>query len=239
MLTVDFASFPITPGEKLLDVGCGAGRHTFEALKRGAQVIALDQNKDDLATIDSWVAAMESAGEIAKGGSAKTVQGDILKLPYADNYFDKVIAAEILEHIPKDRRAMAEIARVVRPGGLVAVTVPRHWPERICWALSEPYHNTPGGHVRIYRRQEMMAKLRQTGLEVLDYRHVHALHAPYWWLKCAVGVDNDRNVLVKTYHRMLVWDITNRPWPTRAAERVLAPAIGKSLAVYLQKQEQP
>ena len=73
-------------------------------------------------------------------------------LPVPDASVDRVMASEVLEHIPDDVTAMAEIARVLKPGGRVAVTVPRYGPERICWALSDEYHANEGGHVRIYRR---------------------------------------------------------------------------------------
>ena len=72
--------------------------------------------------------------------------------------------------------------------------------------------------------------------------HAHGLHSPYWWLKCAVGVDNDENPLVKAYHQVLVWDIMRTPrWSTltRAAEKVLNPLIGKSMVLYLRKPETP
>jgi hypothetical protein len=71
---------------------------------------------------------------------------------------------------------------------------------------------------------------------VLEGRdHVHGLHAPYWWLKCAVGVDDADHPLVRTYHRMLVWEIEKQPAVLRAASRVLDPLIGKSLVLYLRK----
>jgi hypothetical protein len=68
--------------------------------------------------------------------------------------------------------------------------------------------------------------------------HAHALHAPYWWLKCAVGVERDTAV-VRAYHRLLVWDLTRRPGTTRLAEWVLDPVIGKSLVVYADKPARP
>jgi SAM-dependent methyltransferase len=163
------------------------------------------------------------------------MKGDALALPYDDASFDVLIAAEILEHIVEDSLAMAEIARVVRPGGRVAVTVPRWLPERICWALSADYHNVEGGHVRIYTRAELVAKLRSVGLRSYDQHYAHGLHSPYWWLKCLVGVHDERHVLPRLYHRLLVWDIVRRPPLTRAAEAVLNPLLGKSLVVYLRK----
>ncbi|HEX9530180.1 MAG TPA: SAM-dependent methyltransferase, partial [Acidimicrobiales bacterium] len=58
---------------------------------------------------------------------------------------------------------------------------------------------------------------------------------PYWWLRCAVGLERDDHPLVKAYHSVLVWDITSAPWPTRLAERLLNPWLGKSLVVYASK----
>jgi len=177
------------------------------------------------------------AGESGAGGSAESVPGDALRLPFPDGHFDRVLAAEILEHIPDDELAMAELARVLRPGGTAAVTVPRYLPERICWALSDAYHEVEGGHVRIYTGHELVDKLARAGLVAVGMDHVHGLHAPYWWLKCAVGVDNQDHPLPNLYHRMLVWDIVSKPWLTRTADRLLNPLIGKSLVVYLRKPE--
>ena len=86
---------------------------------------------------------------------------------------------------------------MLRPGGTMAITVPRWLPELVCWRLSADYHNTPGGHIRIYTDQELIWKLVNAGMEYDGKAHAHGLHAPYWWLKCAVGVDNDDNPLVK------------------------------------------
>lgn len=238
MLTVDLdRRLPVRPGDRVLDLGCGGGRHAFELYRRGAHVVALDQNADDLAAVDGMFKAMAAEGQVPDTATAKTVKGDALDLPFADGTFDFVIAAEILEHIPDDTTAMAELARVVRPGGMVAVSVPRWLPERVCWALSDEYHEVEGGHVRIYGRQQLVGRLEATGLEHVDTHHAHALHAPYWWLKCAVGVNNDTHVLPREYHRLLVWDIMRRPWLTRTAERLLDPVIGKSLVVYFTKPE--
>ena len=63
----------------------------------------------------------------------------------------------------------------------------------------------------------------------------HALHSPYWWLRCAVGPDRDDHPLVRPYRRLLEWDIVSAPAVTRCAERVLNPLVGKSLVVYATK----
>ena len=235
MLTVDFAKLAIAPRDRVLDLGCGAGRHAFEAVRRGARVVALDTDRDELDRVSGMFAAMGEAGEIPAGAHGRTALGDAISMPFADGSFDKVIAAEVLEHIPADQAAMNEIARVLRRGGIAAITVPSWLPERICWRLSDDYHNTPGGHVRIYTRPELEAKLRAAGFEVGGHHHAHGLHSPYWWLKCAVGVHRDGHPLARAYHRLLVWDIMKHPPVTRLAERALNPLIGKSIVVYSRK----
>jgi SAM-dependent methyltransferase len=236
MLTVDFDRLGVCPGDRVLDLGCGAGRHAYGAARRGAHVVALDHSAGEIETVRGTFAAMIDVGEISRASVATAVRGDLLALPFPDASFDRVIAAEVLEHIPADDSAMAEISRVLRPGGQAAVTVPRWLPERICWALSDAYHQNPGGHVRIYKGSELAAKLGRVGLATYGSHHAHGLHAPYWWLKCAVGVDRD-HPLPGLYHRMLVWDITARPLATRVADRALNPLIGKSLVLYLRKPE--
>jgi SAM-dependent methyltransferase len=202
-------------------------------------VVALDTDSDELTRVTAVAAAMAEAGELPAGSSITAAAGDATAMPFPDGAFDIVIAAEVMEHIGADQDAMNEVARVLRPGGIAAITVPSWLPERICWLLSDDYHNVPGGHIRIFTRLELETKLRRAGLEVGRHHHAHALHAPYWWLKCAVGVHDDDHPLASAYHRLLVWDIMRKPAVTRFADRALNPLIGKSLVVYAAKPAGP
>lgn len=232
---MDFRRFPVGPGDRVLDLGCGGGRHAFETYRRGADVVAFDADHSELIQVAGLATAMGEAGEAPQAAHAAVTRGDATAMPFADATFDRIIAAEVLEHIPADQQALREIARVLRPGGLLAVTVPAWLPERICWGLSDDYHNTPGGHVRIYTLAELQVKLARAGLVAGGHHHAHGLHSPYWWLKCAVGVHNDGHPAARAYHKLLVWDIMKRPALTRLAERALDPLIGKSLVVYAAK----
>ena len=236
MLTAKYEQLGLHHGDKVLDLGCGFGRHAFEAARRGASVVALDAGADEVNGVAAMFIAMVEAGELAEGSvHANVVQGDALHLPFPDGAFDRVICSEVLEHIPDDLSAMSELARVLRPGGTMAITVPRFGPELINWALSDEYHNVPGGHIRIYRRSVLAERLTSTGMVVTGHHYAHGLHSPYWWLKCFVGTTNDEHPWVKRYHQLLVWDIMKKPALTRYAEQVLSPLMGKSIVLYLRK----
>ena len=234
MLTVDYDRLGAKPGDLVLDMGCGAGRHAFETVRRGCRIVALDQSLEELVDVRNTFAAMIEAGELHDHVQGQPVSADALELPFADETFDRIICSEVLEHIPDDQTAIRELARVLRPGGSIAVTVPAWVAEKICWKLNDEYYapKAVGGHVRIYRRSQLRSKIREVGLLPCGWDRAHALHSPYWWLKCAVGPSNDKHRLVRAYHRMLVWDIVQNPWITRTVDRLLNPIIGKSIVLY-------
>jgi SAM-dependent methyltransferase len=235
MLTVDFDRLEVAEGTRVLDLGCGTGRHTFAALERGARVCAVDLDREALTEVASMSAALGGAGRIPGRAECHGLRANALALPFADGCFDVVIASEVLEHIASDTAALQEIARVVAPHGIVAATVPRFWPEAICWALSDGYHNKPGGHIRIYRASQLMKRMEKAGLHLSHSGFAHALHSPYWWIKCAFDPPGGEAGISKVYHRVLVWEIEKRPRSLRLLERSLNPVLGKSLVVYAQR----
>lgn len=235
MLTADYDRWGLAAGELLLDVGCGRGRHSFEALVRGLDVVSVDLDELALKQTVSDALDLRDAGLIPAGPSGGCTRADALRLPFADGVFDRVVASEVLEHIIDDEGVVRELFRVVRPGGSIVVTVPRRWPERVCWLLSDEYHEVDGGHVRIYSASGLRTKLRLAGFALTDSHHAHALHAPYWWLKCALGVGEETARPVTLYRRFLEWDIMRKPRPLRGPEALLNPVLGKSLVVYARK----
>ena len=220
-----------------LDAGAGFGRHAFEAARQGATVYALDWAQDEVVGTRNMFKLMVEAHEVPSVTVGGALRGDATRLPFADDTFDCVVTSEVLEHIQDDVTAISELHRVLKPGGMLGVTVPTWWPEKINWMLSDEYHapKSPGGHVRIYSATELKAKLRSAGFDVFGSHHAHALHSPYWWLKCAVGPGNNDHPLVTKYREFLEWDITEGPKSTRLAERVLSPLMGKSYIVYSRK----
>jgi SAM-dependent methyltransferase len=234
VLTIRFDELGLRQGDRVLDVGSGFGRHVYECARRGAQVVALDYAADEVVQTRDTLAAMVEANEITPDKLIGVLRGDATNLPFPDATFDVVITSEVLEHIQDDVRAIAEMVRVLKPGGRFAATVPAWLPETINWKLSDEYHapKSVGGHVRIYAATELRAKLTSAGLDVDGHHRAHALHSPYWWLKCAVGPKNDDHPAVVSYRKFLEWDIIEQPATTKVAEKLLAPVLGKSCVHY-------
>lgn len=239
MITVKFDRLHILPGERILDMGCGSGRHTGEASRlKDVTVIGADMNFKDLIDARNRLNFIKNCGEHGGGGRGLSA-ADITSLPFADKSFHHVICSEVMEHITDDSRAARELVRVLKPGGNLVVSVPRFVPEKICWMLSTAYYNANGGHVRIYRKETIAALFADQGMiQKGAHHHAHAIHTPYWWLKCLVGPSRTDSAIVNLYHRVLTWDIMEKPKITRTLDRLMNPVMGKSLVLYFQKPKQ-
>ncbi|MBZ9681013.1 MULTISPECIES: class I SAM-dependent methyltransferase [unclassified Mesorhizobium] len=108
----------LAPGEKILDVGCGTGSLTFE-LAKSAELAAI-------AAIDFSPVFVEAAKRRNTDPRIEIQQADATALPFADNAFDRALALLVLHFVPEAGKAVAEMRRVTRPGGVVAAVVWDH-----------------------------------------------------------------------------------------------------------------
>ena len=230
--TINFDLMAFRAGDRVLDLGCGEGRHAISGfLSADIDVLGVDLSQRDLCTAQQRLHEFRRDADNLTG-SCHFVRASGLQLPFADNSFDKVICAEVLEHIPDYTAMLAEIKRVLKPGGIFAASVPRWFPEWICWRLSDEYHEVEGGHVRIFTAGELRRAIEAQRMRRYARHWAHSLHVPYWWLRCLFWDTGESAKLVRLYHRMLVWDLLHKPLLTQVLDRLLNPLMGKSIVMY-------
>ena len=240
--TINLERLQLKPNDRVLDLGCGEGRHAISAcLAEDVESVAVDLSAADLLTtrrrFDEFMGVERSADKCLL-----TSVADGQHLPFANESFNQAICAEMLEHVPDYRAVITEIHRVVKHGGILAISVPRFFPEWVCWQLSDAYHEVEGGHIRIFNARHLRHDLEASGFIFCGKHHAHALHVPYWWLKCLYWQDareadtQPERGVVAWYHRFLVWDLMQQPLLTRLLDWCLNPIMGKSVVMYFVKE---
>lgn len=233
MNTIKYRKLKLETGQLLLDMGCGEGRHSIGALlETPANVIGLDLSFEDLNTAKSRLNDFDLSG--CDTFCAFGV-GNIKNIPFENASLDAIVCSEVLEHVDSPKESIQELVRVLKPGGIMALSVPRYLPELICWKLSKEYSKTPGGHVRIFKHSQLRDLAENNGLQYQSFHWAHGLHSPYWWLQCLFWNTRETSYVIKLYHKLLVWDLMKRPLFTRLLEMILQPLIGKSLVMYFRK----
>jgi SAM-dependent methyltransferase len=235
MLTVDFDRLQLAPGMIVLDAGCGRGRHSLELLQRRCQVFAMDIHLPDLRytryllTATTPVTGRESTSTVTFG----VVQGDALHLPFPTAGFDRIICSEMLEHVADPAQATGELTRVLKPGGVLAVSVPTPFTERLYRFGSDDYFNSPGGHIRIFTPRQLQGLLASQGLHVRDLSFAHAFHSLYWWVRCVVGLHDESHVMIRHFKKLLTYALFS-PQLIRT-ERLFDFVFPKSMVLYARK----
>ncbi len=159
--------------DKLLDIGCGDGFYLYltSRLNKKLKLIGTDFDKR----------ALESAKKNLP--KVKLVTGDLMKgLPFKDNFFDKIVMSEVAEHLPSDLIGLKEVFRILKPGGVLLISVPhKNYPflwdplNKIC-EIFFGYHIKSGywagiwnQHIRLYSERELLNLLKKTGFVVTDH----------------------------------------------------------------------
>jgi SAM-dependent methyltransferase len=167
-------------GRRLLDVGSGNGAQTLRVLDRFDEVVALDVVAEHLA---------ELVAHLPAGANCRTVLYDGDRMPFADAEFDAVLSIETLEHVRDEQRTLAEMYRVLAPGGTLVISVPNKWwvfethGADLPWLrwnrvpffswLPGPLHRR-WARARIYTRADIERRIRAAGFTVLATRYLTA-----------------------------------------------------------------
>jgi SAM-dependent methyltransferase len=234
LLTVDFNLLKVKDADNVLDAGCGTGRHTLHACKLAkCRICSVDILEDDVKKTKLLTKYMDQTGEAI--GWAEAMTGDSLRLPFIGACFDKVICSEVLEHVDDEERGMAELVRVLKDKGSIAVTVPTYLSEKINWSIDSDYYNHPGGHVRIFKARQLADLMRRHGLKLYAVRFEHSLHTIYWTLRCLFGLKNEKAKVPALFYKMLELQIMNNAIIPNAIEGLGNFFFPKSIVMYARK----
>ena len=143
------------PGERVLDLGCGAGRFVAALRDAGADPVGVELAE----------AALERARVNAPGADLRLLADDG-SVPLEHASVDLVWCSEVLEHVPDTAHLLLEVRRVLRPGGRLLVTVPHHGRLQaavIALTRFEAHFDPLGQHVRFYTRRSLAATLEYAG----------------------------------------------------------------------------
>jgi SAM-dependent methyltransferase len=138
------------PGPRVLNAGAGQGSFSLLLEGRGFDVTSLDSSPAEIALLRRRV-------------RGPVVEARLEELPFEPASFDAAVLGEVLEHIPDDAEALRQVARVVRPGGAIAISVPRN-PEY--FGVSDEW----AGHVRRYTCEALLGVVADAGLRVEQCR---------------------------------------------------------------------
>lgn len=155
----------LPPEAVIVDLGCSTG-HLLADLR-------IARPDATLLGVDLVAAGLKKAH--ATTPSARLLQADACDLPLGDESVDAIVSANLLEHIPDDRRALAEVRRVLKPGSRAVFVVP-------AGPGTYDYYDRFLGHERRYARGELAEKGTGVGLELVGDRHIASLLYPAFWL---------------------------------------------------------
>ena len=231
---IDPNKLKFSSNTKLLDVGCGTGRHILELSRFPGTFVGLDMARDDLYSFRWWLELTASKRPLV--ANVHMVQGDGERVPFADGDFDIVLCTETLEHVPDDRLILQELLRVLKPGGTLVISVPDEYSERILWKMSYRYRNTPGGHVRIYRRNDIKRLIGESGARPYAIEFRHSLEAVRWIVHSTIDKEWGKPGRISRFLRWLLDTPSHRNWRGLAWFDELANhALPKSIVIYGRK----
>lgn len=231
---IDPERLDLGPDMRVLDVGCGTGRHILELSRFEGTYMGLDMADDDLKRMRYLLTMAQREGNVA--GDVHILQGDGARLPFADYEFDNVICTETLEHVDNDEAMLEDLVRVLKPGGVLCISVPDEYSERLLWRLSPRYRTAPGGHVRIYRRKQIKSMLKEHGAVPYTVQYRHSAESVRWLAHSVIDKEWGKPGRVTKGIRWLLDTPSHRNWRSLAwLDAAFNHVLPKSIVLYGRK----
>lgn len=172
-------------GDQVLDLGCGDGYYLYLLSSLPVKLNLLGFEHDKI--------VLSNAKKNLKKRDMKIKWGDIQKMPFKSNEFRKVILTEVLEHIPDDQRALMEIYRIMKPKGVLIITVPSlKFPflwDPINWILQNIFKTHISGtnffagiwarHLRLYKKEDIDSMIKEAGFKIEEIEQLTTRCLPF------------------------------------------------------------
>jgi len=232
--SIDPALLDIAATDRVIDLGCGTGRHVLELSKTPSDIIGADISRNDIRAGRYLLEIMRRRDEVRARVHWLQTAGE--RLPFKDGAFDRVICTETLEHVDDEHVLARELARVLKPGGILAISVPDEYSEKVFWKLSKNYRTHAGGHVRIFGRSEIVRLMRTSGLEPYAVRYRHSLETIYWLSHVAFWSDwGKQGPITSVFRRILDSQRARQSSIVTALDDIGNRILPKSIVVYSRK----
>lgn len=199
---IDLDILSLKTGGKALDIGCSYGDQAMKIAKQGIRVYGIDSSKD-------YIKKFKQSAK-KNNLDCTPVLGDATRLPFDSNFFDAVIATEVLEHIPNFKKAIKESYRVLKPGGYACIAVPTGLSENI-FKFLHPFWQEDSGHVNFFLKRKITRILEEIGFRIEKIEKQNFEWALFWLIHSFLktrfddtGTPKENELISEKYFRL--WD---------------------------------
>ncbi len=203
---IDFGVLGVKPGDRVVDVGCAAGLLAEELAETGLTVVGVEP---EAYLREDFERRMRS-----RGLDARVVSGTVERLPFADGEVQAAILTEVLEHVEDPATALRELNRVHAPGGVLCLSVPTSFTERLFSRL-HPRYLSNATHLRIFEREQLVELIRRSGFEVIAIQGRNFAPSVSWIFHALLRSESDHAGVIKQHLWVdrvlgLVWGVLGR-----------------------------
>lgn len=220
--------FPIHPDDHVLDVGCGDGTYVTYCAQFGPEISFADIDAGKIRDVEARL----------KNSTARAIHPlvtDANPLPLPDNYANKVIAMEVLEHVDDPAQFLQELIRVGKPGALYLLTVPGSASEGVQKVLAPPVYFEKPNHINIFTQDDIERLVLESGL-IIERKTSYGFYASVWWAffwTCNQDLLAPRHPLLENWAK--TWECMLKTRDGPKIKKVLDELLPKSQAIIARK----